>query len=274
MSRLLLWGGAALLCRAAAAVAAAAGGGGNDGGDAALVHLPTGGGAVRGLLHASGARSFRGIPYGLAPTGSRRWRPPLPAVPWHGVLDGRHASPSCLQPPGFSPPIYAMSEDCLTLSVYTPPVAGGTESPAAREVEEAHPTMVWIHGGSFTGGGANETRTNGEYVASSLQNVVIVVIQYRLGIFGWLGSERLRERDHPHGSTGNYGLQDQRLALRWVARNVAAFGGDPKNILIMGQSAVSARPSRNMDVHSLTSRRCCGARPTASADLPGRRAAG
>ena len=203
-----------------------------------VVQLPHGRGVVRGALSGGGgARAFRGIPYAQSPTGELRWRPPQPARRWAGTLDATRAGPSCMQAPGFSPPIYHMSEDCLSLSVYTPPSEKSAEGP--------HAVMVWLHGGSFTGGGANETRLDGSFAVSALGDSIIVVAQYRLGIFGWLGSEQLRGRD-PRGSTGNYGLLDQRLALTWVRDNIAAFGGDPERVLLMGQSAGAASVSAHL----------------------------
>ena len=196
-----------------------------------VVALPHNRGSVRGIVDvADGSRSFRSIPFAKSPAGALRWRPPEPATPWPGeVLDARHAGPSCLQPPGFNPPIFEMSEDCLRLSVYTPLTTAASN----------HAVLLWVHGGSFTGGGANQTRLDGRYTVSALGDVIVVVLQYRLGAFGFLGSDRLRSRD-PHGSTGNYGLLDQRAGLLWVQTNIAAFGGDPDRVLLMGQSAGAA----------------------------------
>jgi para-nitrobenzyl esterase len=172
-------------------------------------------------------RVFRGIPFALPPVGERRWRPPAPPGSWDNVRDATAFGPSCLQPPVpadsvyFDPPA-TMSEDCLTLNVWAPADATGA------------PVIVWIHGGSLRIGGSAEPLFDGAALAR--RGIVFVSINYRLGIFGWLAHPEL-SAESPHRVSGNYGLLDQVEALRWVRTNIAAFGGDPGNVTIMGESA-------------------------------------
>ena len=176
-------------------------------------------------------RSFRGIPYAAPPLGHLRWRPPAPVTPWQEELDATSYRHNCLQGPDFDPaqPRATLSEDCLYLNLWTPPNANSSSQ---------LPVMVWMHGGGYQGGGANESRLNGTWDAS-LYNMIVVTTNYRLNIFGFLASQSLRERD-PAGSTGNYGILDQRAALRWVQDNIASFGGDPTRVLLAGESAGGA----------------------------------
>lgn len=183
-------------------------------------------GSVRGALE-DGLRVFRGVPYALAPVGERRWRPPAPAQAWTGVRDVRAFEPSCVQPPVPRESVYydppeAMSEDCLTLNVWAPA--------RARRA----PVIVWIHGGSLRIGGSAEPLFGGANLAR--RGIVFVSMNYRLGVLGWLSHPELNA-ESPSRVSGNYGLLDQIQALRWVRANVAAFGGDPANVTIMGESA-------------------------------------
>eukprot|EP00928_Gymnodinium_smaydae_P043134 TRINITY_DN28969_c0_g2_i1.p1 TRINITY_DN28969_c0_g2~~TRINITY_DN28969_c0_g2_i1.p1 ORF type:complete len:554 (-),score=61.42 TRINITY_DN28969_c0_g2_i1:239-1900(-) len=187
-------------------------------------------------------RSFRGIPYAEPPLGDLRWRPPVPKRPWQPRLwDATNFRHNCLQDPsagfmGWPQPLETLSEDCLYLNVYAP------ASPPATKV----PVMFWIHGGGYVGGGGNETRLNGTWdVALMKSQLAIVTISYRLGVFGFLAADELRDRD-PLGGTGNYGLLDQRLAMRWVQDNIASFGGDPQRVLIVGQSAGANSVSQHL----------------------------
>lgn len=171
-------------------------------------------GAVRGLVEQD-TRTFRGIPYAAPPTGEWRWRSPRPADRWSGVRDATQYAGSCAQgehPVG----VPSTSEDCLYLDVTTPTNARGL------------PVVVWIHGGSFTNGA---TRNYGPSRLAEQGKVVVVQIQYRLGAFGFLASPLLGK------GSGNFGLEDQQAALRWVQRNAASFGGNPRNVTIMGESA-------------------------------------
>lgn len=180
------------------------------------------GGEVSGY-EAQGAKIFRGIPFAAPPTGASRWRPPAPVVPWTGQRDATKRAPSCLQNDerwNHDNYLHA-SEDCLTLDVRTSSLTG------------SRPVIVWIHGGSNRSGAADGP------VQSRLSDrgVVVVSIQYRLGILGFLAHRALaREQGGP---SGNYGLMDQIAALRWVKDNIAKFGGDPGRVTIFGESAGS-----------------------------------
>eukprot|EP00755_Sulcionema_specki_P025530 Sspe_Gene.83536::Locus_54800_Transcript_1_2_Confidence_0.667_Length_1833::g.83536::m.83536/K03929/pnbA; para-nitrobenzyl esterase len=187
-------------------------------------------GVVSGVV-SNTFSEFKGIPYASPPVGDLRWRPPRPAQPWHpAVLDASAFRHNCIQPPnsamGWPQPESTLSEDCLYLNVYAPPVLPKKPSPV----------MVWLHGGGYTGGGGNETRLNGTYVVALLKEYVVVTVNYRLGPLGFLAADALRDRD-PRNGTGNYGILDQRMALQWVQENIAAFGGDPRRVMIAGQSA-------------------------------------
>jgi para-nitrobenzyl esterase len=183
------------------------------------VSVATDAGRLQGR-EADGVRTFRGIPYAAAPVGALRWRPPQPPAPWSGTRPALKFGDDCLQHPlpvAIDPGSgQSMSEDCLYLNVWAP--VGG-----ARRL----PVMVWIHGGGFVLG-------SGSLVASD--GVVMVSLNYRLGRFGFFAHPALA-RDHPGDVTGNFGLMDQIAALKWVRRNIAAFGGDPARITIFGESA-------------------------------------
>lgn len=189
-----------------------------------VVHAPTG--AIEG--RAEGALEvFKGIPYAQPPVGRLRWTRPRPVADWTGVKAALDFGPACVQPP--SPPgsIYGetpaqMSEDCLSLNVWTPK--------GARKA----PVLVWIHGGALVSGSSREPTYDGAVLAR--QGVVVVSINYRLGVLGWLAHPAL-SAESAEGVSGNYGLLDQIAALQWVKRNIAAFGGDPANVTIAGQSA-------------------------------------
>jgi para-nitrobenzyl esterase len=178
------------------------------------------GGVARGAA-VTGGYAFRGLPYAAAPTGEQRWRPPRRAAGWKGVRDATRFAPSCPQTPSPSAPPGAQSEDCLYLNVSTPTLRRGAR----------RPVIVWIHGGGLTQDGARN------YDATKLAagGAVVVTINYRLGALGFLAHPALASR--PDGAAGNYGLMDQRAALRWVRRNIGRFGGDPRNVTIAGQSA-------------------------------------
>ncbi len=184
-------------------------------------------GVLQGAVSTSGGHVFKGIPYAQPPVGPNRWRPPVPASGWSGVRDGTQFGPACVQPSLSATSIYAdpppkMSEDCLSLNVWAPK--------APRKA----PVMVWIHGGSQTFGYSGSPLYDGSALAA--RGVVVVTVNYRLGVLGYLALPEL-SAESPHGSSGNYGLLDQIEALRWVQRNIAAFGGDPANVTIFGESA-------------------------------------
>lgn len=176
------------------------------------VVVRTEGGLIRGMVQDH-VRTFRGIPYAAPP---ERWRSPRPAAAWTGVRDGTKFANSCAQPE-HPVGVAGANEDCLYLDVTTPTTDG-----------KKRPVVVWIHGGSFTNG-ANSLYGPNRFAGRG--DVVVVQVQYRLGAFGFLASPLLG------GDSGNYGLEDQQAALRWVRRNAAAFGGDPRNVTLMGESA-------------------------------------
>lgn len=183
-------------------------------------------GQVRGQLEGD-IRVFKGLPYAAPPTGSYRWRPPMPAPVWPGIKDAADFGPACIQPTPGTPHIYsnslgATSEDCLSLNIWSPQ--------AARDA----PVIVWIHGGSLVAGSSKEVYYDG--TAWARKGAVVVTINYRLGVLGYLAHPDL-SAESPAGISGNYGLMDQIQALRWVQQNIAAFGGDPSNVTIAGESA-------------------------------------
>ncbi|MEJ8821038.1 carboxylesterase family protein [Variovorax humicola] len=182
--------------------------------DAALVK--TEGGAIRGLV-TDRVVSWKAIPYAAPPVGPLRWRNPQPVVGWSGVKDGSKFGPACLQ----ADPV-PKSEDCLTLNVWRPTAT--TDKPL--------PVMVWIHGGAMVHGGAPI------YPADALaaQGIVVVTINFRLGRLGHFAHPALAQ-EAPGEPRGNYGYMDQRAALQWVQRNIAAFGGDAGQVTIFGESA-------------------------------------
>jgi para-nitrobenzyl esterase len=196
-------------------------------GDAAA-QVKTAGGVVRGSSLSDGRIGvFKGIPYAAPPVGELRWQPPRPAAPWQDVRDATAFGPRCLQGRIFDDIVFTdLSEDCLTLNIWTP----------MRAAKERLPVMVWIHGGGFQAGAGAEPRHDGE--AFARKGVVLVTFNYRLGVFGFLAHPELT-RESSHKASGNYGLLDQVAALRWVQENIAAFGGDPKNVTIFGESAGS-----------------------------------
>jgi para-nitrobenzyl esterase len=170
---------------------------------------------------------FQGIQYAAAPVGESRWKPPAPAAAWSGVREATAYGPACVQPTRKVASIYAndigkTSEDCLTLNVWAP--AGA----------DAAPVFVWIHGGALAYGSSRESYYDGARMAG--RGLVVVTINYRLGVFGYLAHPALGA-ESALGISGNYGLQDQIAALRWIQANIGAFGGDPANVTIAGESA-------------------------------------
>jgi para-nitrobenzyl esterase len=180
-------------------------------------------GAVSGVT-ADGVVSFKGLPYAAPPVGPLRWRPPQTPARWSGVRKADHVGPLCMQKivkdNGVGPG--PASEDCLNLDVYAPT--------GARHL----PVMVWIHGGGFVNGSGTAALYDGSALAR--QGVVVVSIDYRLGRFGFFAHPALTA-EQKGGPLANYGLLDEIAALRWVRRNIAAFGGDPAQVTIFGESA-------------------------------------
>lgn len=181
------------------------------------------GGQLRGSLTGSGGAVFKGIPFAQPPTGELRWRQPLPAKPWTGTRDAIAFGSPCVQGGAEGA---RSSEDCLYLNVWTP--EWPRKSPRAA--------MVWFHGGGNFAGAASDPTFDGESLAR--HGVILVSANYRLGVFGFFAHPELT-RESPHRSSGNYGLLDQILALRWVQENITRFGGDPANVTIFGESAGS-----------------------------------
>jgi para-nitrobenzyl esterase len=177
-------------------------------------------------MEAGGVTSFKGIPYVAPPTGDLRWRPPHTVVPWGGTRATKDFGSACPQPPilqkSYGIKFTNMSEDCLTLNVWT----------AANNPTERRPVMFWIHGGANIAGSGS--MTDGSALAK--RGVVVVTINYRLGPFGFLTLPAL-SKESTRGASGNYGLLDQIQALMWVHRNIDKFGGDPQNVTIFGESA-------------------------------------
>jgi len=185
-------------------------------------------GKVHGkTLHDGTVRAFQGIPYAAPPVGPLRWKPPQPAAAWKGDFDATHYGHHCSQGVVFEDMVFpdpGPSEDCLSLNVYTPVKSKGKL-----------PVMFWIHGGGYAGGGSSEPRHNGDFMPT--KGVILVTINYRLGVFGFLALPELAAEQG--GSSGNYGLMDMVAALTWVKKNISNFGGDPNNVTIFGESAGS-----------------------------------
>ncbi len=185
-------------------------------------------GPVRGEAQ-NGVNVFRGVPYALPPTGSRRWQPPAEMPRWGEAREATRFGPACHQPTARGTSIYApaqsptMSEDCLFLNIWAP-------EGAARA-----PVFVWIHGGGLSTGVSSDAMYDGARMAAA-QGMVVVSINYRPGVLGYLAHPELSAESRQDIS-GNYGLLDQIAALRWVQANIAAFGGDPDNVTIAGESA-------------------------------------
>jgi para-nitrobenzyl esterase len=185
-------------------------------------------GAVRGVTE-TGVQSFKAIPYAAPPVGPNRWRPTQPAEPWSGVRDGSQFGANCAQASRDAPTAPGSSEDCLFLNVWRP-----AETAQLRHAPRKLPVMVWIHGGAFVAGSGAQPSFSGE--AFARQGVVLVTINYRLGRFGFFAFPGL-SAEHAGEVKGNYGYLDQIAALQWVRRNIAAFGGDSRNVTIFGESA-------------------------------------
>ncbi len=203
--------------------------------------VKTDGGLLEGVTIPSGVRVFKGIPYAAPPVGDLRWKPPQPAKTWTGVRKADKFSDSCMQALSRSHNPWTKefmvqneaSEDCLGLNVWT----------AAKAASEKRPVLVWIHGGAFYEGSGEIITYDGEELAK--KGLVVVTINYRLGIFGFYTHPELTKESPTHAS-GNYGLLDCVAALQWIQKNIAAFGGDPSRVTIAGQSAGASA------VHALT----------------------
>jgi len=185
----------------------------------------------------AGARSWKGIPFAAPPVGPLRWRAPQPVTPWAGVRPATAYGHDCMQvpfPSDAAPLGTAPSEDCLVLNVWKP-----ADAPAGGKL----PVMVWIYGGGFVNGGSSPPTYSGAALAA--QGIMVVSFNYRVGRFGTFAHPALTSADEDGGLLGNYGYMDQLAALKWVQRNIGAFGGDPADVTIVGESA------GGMSVHML-----------------------
>ena len=183
-------------------------------------------GIVQGAIHAQ-VLFFKGIPFAAPPVGALRWRPPQPVEHWSGVRQARTYGADCMQipfPSDAAPLGMSPAEDCLYLNVWRP----------AQRTSRKLPVMVWIYGGGFVNGGSSPAVYDGSQFARD--GIVLVSFNYRLGNFGFFAHPALssEQRGNP---LGNYALMDQIGALEWVQRNIAAFGGDPTNVTVFGESA-------------------------------------
>ena len=198
------------------------------------VQVQTADGVLEGVISADGnVRTFKGIPYAAPPLGPFRWKAPQPLVPWSGVRKAVNFGKRAMQVHIWDDMIFhddGPSEDCLYLNLWMPENSRGAKLPV----------MVWIHGGGFAAGSSSEGRQDGGNL--SKKGVLVVSMNYRLGVFGFLALPEL-SKESDHGASGNYGLMDQLAALKWVKANIATFGGDPDNVTIFGESAGSSSVS-------------------------------
>ncbi len=198
--------------------------------------IQTSDGVISGkLVGEDSIKTFKGIPFAAAPIGELRWKAPQPVTPWQGVKECLGNPASAVQNPPvpffawsaeFLIPPTPISEDCLFLNVWS----------GAERKDEKRPVMVWIHGGGFSGGSGTVPLYDGEELAK--KGIIVVTINYRLGVLGFMAHPEL-SNESASGTSGNYGILDQIAALKWVKKNIEAFGGDPENITIAGQSAGS-----------------------------------
>ncbi|KAH7142744.1 alpha/beta-hydrolase [Dactylonectria estremocensis] len=205
---------------------------------ATLPTINTTQGYLRGSISnfRSGATVYKGIPYAAPPVGDLRWKEPQSASSWDGTFNATEFGPQCAQPQGgagiFSSGKTSISEDCLTLNIWTP-----TYSDVSDLTSKNIPVFVWIFGGRFEGGSGDVKTYDGSGLAD--KDVIVVTLNYRLGAFGFLAHPEL-SNESGHNSSGNYGLLDQQFALQWVQDNIRNFGGNPDQVVVGGQSAGSA----------------------------------
>ncbi|GAA5521787.1 carboxylesterase family protein [Aliifodinibius salicampi] len=193
-------------------------------------------GTIEGI-DDSGIAIYKGIPFAQPPVGDLRWKPPANPEDWQGVREAKTFGPGCMQLPVFSDMNFrseGFSEDCLYLNVWTP----------AKSVDKNLPVLVYFYGGGFMAGDGSEPRYGGGSMARN-HGIVTVTVNYRLGVFGFMSHPELTA-ESPHNASGNYGLLDQAKALQWVKDNISAFGGNPNDITIAGESAGSISVSAQM----------------------------
>lgn len=222
------------------------------------------GGLVRGTTSPSGI-AFLGIPYAAPPLGKLRWRAPAPVEPWRGARLADRMPTKCAQLTGFlGAPRLVGQEDCLYLNVWVPP-RGGAKLPV----------LFFIHGGGLIGGSTSDAFIQGSRLAER-GNVIVVTMEYRLGILGYLAHPSL-SAETDYGGSGNYGLMDQVSALGWVQRNISAFGGDPANVTIFGESSgatsvcalVASPRTRGLFARAIMESSACLSQPKAEAEQEG-----
>jgi para-nitrobenzyl esterase len=194
----------------------ACGGGGDP------LEVKTDSGVILGVEQAGGVRAWLGVPYAAPPVGDLRWKRPQRATPWDAVLETYQVGIQCPQTFSIGGP--GGDEDCLFVNVWSPKDAS------------KRPVMVWLHGGAFIFGSGGDSYYSGRYLAETY-GVVVITVNYRLGALGFMAHPALTSEDPAYPSSGNYGLEDQHAALEWVQRNAAAFGGDPKQVTLFGESA-------------------------------------
>ena len=199
------------------------------------LQVKTANGIIEGV-NDSGIRTFKGIPFAQPPVGDLRWKAPQPVKNWEGVRKADQFGPRAMQRPIFGDMQFrsdGMNEDCLYLNVWTP----------AKTDEERLPVLVYFYGGGLFAGDGSEPRYDGESMAR--KGIVALTVNYRLTVFGFFAHPELT-KESPNNASGNYGFLDQQAALQWVRENIAAFGGDPTQVTIAGESAGSVSVSAQM----------------------------
>ena len=181
-------------------------------------------------------RQFLGVPFAKPPVDVYRWRPPQQLDSWNGTRDAKDYGNNCWQSDTTFTPLSKMSEDCLYLDLYLP---------LEKDIKGPLPVMIFFYGGSWEWGAASWPPYSGKGTIENGAQVIFINANYRLGPLGFFGTPYMKSIS-PHGSVANYGLQDQRMAMRWIQENIAAFGGDPKRVTIWGESAGAGSVSNHL----------------------------